>query len=263
MRRKASREKVRAHHGENEVPAESHRCLSEKRLGEVKRRHHVDLACCGDEPLEGRHRAGNRALAQESHQADHREAAIVDLGLQLLSLPLVTLVLVEVEGVVQVQRNRMRQKRATLGVPEHSCYRALECRELTRLAAAHVVSAFAWAEAHRSLGIELEDANVQDDLQLRFVGKVLPELWRADTGRAELVTGNLPRKVDAIRVHAVTDEPSHRYPAVLDLSVAKEANGRFVGLLPELTLTEVERIKESDRRVQPFRQSLQVGLGLR
>ena len=71
------------------------RSLPEQRLGEVQRGHHVDLARCGDEALESWHRAGNCALAQEGHQADHCEAAVVDLNLQLVSLPLVALVLVE------------------------------------------------------------------------------------------------------------------------------------------------------------------------
>merc|ERR1719504_451283 len=44
---------------------------------EVKWRHHVDLARGGDEPLKGRHRAGNCALAKKSHNADLCEAAVV------------------------------------------------------------------------------------------------------------------------------------------------------------------------------------------
>ena len=87
--------------------------LPEQRLREIERGHHVDLARCGDEPLEGRHRAGNCALAKKSKQADLCEAAVVKLNLQPLGLPLVTLVLVEVEGIVQVERDGMRQERAT------------------------------------------------------------------------------------------------------------------------------------------------------
>merc|ERR1719174_2614499 len=156
----------------------------------------------------------------------------------------------------------MRQKRATLRVAEDSLRVALECREHARLAAAHVVSAKAWAEGRRSFGIELEDADSQDDLQLRFVGDALPERRRADAGRAELVARDLPREVDAIRVDAVTDEAGHRDAAVLDLRMAEEANGRFVGLPPELTIGQVERIIESDRRVEVLGERLQVGLGL-
>ena len=188
--------------------------------------------------------------------------SLVELDLQPLSLRLVTLVLAEVEGVEQVQRNRMRQKRATRFVPEHTFHVTLEWREHTRLATPHVVSALAWAFAHRGLGIELEDANGQDNLQLGFVGKVLPELRRADTGRAQLVAGHLPRKVDAVRVDDVAHKPSHRDASVLDLGVAQEANGRLVGLAPELRVREVEGIVESDSWVEILRQRLQVSLAL-
>ena len=86
------------------------RNLTEKRLGEVKWGHHVDLARRRDDTLQERHRPGNRTLAEEAHQADHCKAAVVDLSLQLLGLPLVALVLVEAERVVQVQRSRVGQK---------------------------------------------------------------------------------------------------------------------------------------------------------
>merc|ERR1719440_155721 len=56
------------------------RNLAEQRLGEVEWGHHVDLASCGNEALEGRHRTGNRALAQEAHQADHCETAVINLN---------------------------------------------------------------------------------------------------------------------------------------------------------------------------------------
>ena len=57
--------------------------VAEQRLGEVKRSHHVNLARRRDESFQGRHRAGNCALAQEAHQADHRETTVVDFLLFL------------------------------------------------------------------------------------------------------------------------------------------------------------------------------------
>merc|ERR1719174_3355693 len=94
--------------------------VAEQRLGEVKWGHHVDLSRRRDDTLQERHRPGNRTLAEEAHQTDHGEAAVVDLRLQLLGLPLVALVLVEAERIVQVQRNRVGQKWAALRVFESS-----------------------------------------------------------------------------------------------------------------------------------------------
>ena len=48
--------------------------------------------------------------------------------------------------------------------------------------------------------------------------------------------------MDAVLVHDVSDEASHRDAAVLHLSVAQPPNRRLVGLLPELTLGQVERV---------------------
>ena len=59
---------------------------------------------------------------------------------------------------------------------------------------------------------------------------------------------------------AVADEASHRNASMLDFGVTEKANGRFVRLLPELPFREVEGIEEPNRRVQPFRQSLQICL---
>ena len=69
---------------------------------------------------------------------------------------------------------------ATLCVPEHTLRRALEGREVARLAAAHVVPTLARALRHCRFGVELEDANRQDDLQLSFEGEALPERRGAD-----------------------------------------------------------------------------------
>merc|ERR1719399_2246834 len=85
-----------------EKSSTSIRSLAEERLAEVKWGHHVNLARRWNETFQGRHRARNRSLAQEGHQADHREAAIIDLHQQLLGLPLVALVLVKAERVVQI-----------------------------------------------------------------------------------------------------------------------------------------------------------------
>ena len=55
------------------------------------------------------HRALELRLAEESEEADHGEAAVVDLGDQALGLLLGRLVLGDLEGVEQVERHRVRQ----------------------------------------------------------------------------------------------------------------------------------------------------------
>merc|ERR1719163_2019854 len=241
--------------------------VAENRLAEVKRSHHVDLSRRRDDTLERRHRPGNRTLAEDAHQTDHCEAAIVDLNLQLLRLPLVTLVLVEAERIVQVQRSRVGQKWPALRVFERPdprlsflTLRQIEGREEAGLATPHVVATLPRTPGHRRFGVVLEETDGQEDLPLGFIRDALPKRRRADSWSAQLVAGHLPRKVDAVRVDTVTDEPSHRDAAVLDLGVAQEADGRFVRLIPELTLSKVERVPETDGGVEAFRQSLQVSL---
>merc|ERR1719316_1036983 len=241
------------------------RTLAEERLGEVKRGHHVDLARRWNETFEGRHRAGNRSLAQEAHQADHRQASIVNFRLQLLRLPLVALVLVEAERIIQVQRHRVRQKRKALRVLENPnpglSFHALgqiERREEARLSTPHVVTSLPWALRHRSFGVELEEADGEENLPFGLRGDVLPERWGAHAGCAQFVAGHLPGEVNAVRVDAVPDEPGHCDASVLDLGVTQEADGRFVGLVPELPFSEVQGVPKSDDRVEPFRQSLQI-----
>ena len=46
----------------------------------------------------------------------------------------------------------------------------------------------------------------------------------------------------------------HGHAAVLDLRMAQEADGRFIPLVPEVRLGQVERIPVADNRVELFRQ---------
>ena len=54
--------------------------------------------------------------------------------------------------------------------------------------------------------------------------------------------GELPRPVDAVLVHDVPDKAGHGDAAVLHLGVAQKANSRGIGLVPELSLGQVERV---------------------
>merc|ERR1719469_870602 len=60
----------------------------------------------------------------------------------------------------------------------------------------------------------------------------------------------------------VSDESEHSNTTVLDLSMTQETNGLFVGLSPELGFGQVQRIVESDNRVQLLGQIREVRLGL-
>merc|ERR1719313_2636904 len=61
---------------------------------------------------------------------------------------------------------------------------------------------------------------------------------------------------------AVAHKASHRDATVLDLSMPQETDGRLVGLIPELPLSEVQRIPEPDGWIESFRKRLQVCLRL-
>ena len=56
--------------------------------------------------------------------------------------------------------------------------------------------------------------------------------------------------MDAVGVHNVANEAKHGDTAVLDLALAQEANRRRVRVTPELTLRQVERVEETNDRVQ-------------
>ena len=60
--------------------------------------------------------------------------------------------------------------------------------------------------------------------------------------------GELPRPVDAVLVHDVPDKAGHGDAAVLHLGVAQKADRRLVGLAPELTLAQLERVEVALRK---------------
>ena len=84
-------------------------------------------------------------------------------------------------------------------------------------------------------GVPLEEADAEDDLDLGGLGERVEELDRRHLP-AQLVARHLPREVDAVGVHEVTDEASHRDAAVLDLRVAQPADRLLVRVVPELGL---------------------------
>mmetsp|Transcript_7253 Transcript_7253/g.15075 ORF Transcript_7253/g.15075 Transcript_7253/m.15075 type:complete len:269 (+) Transcript_7253:210-1016(+) len=202
----------------------------------------VRLDAAGEE----RNRARDLGLRKERHDADLREAAVVDLDLEAASLGLLRLLGREPERVVEVERDRVRERRVL----------ARESREGADLAATHVVGA-------GRLVPELKERNDHEDLPLRRLRDRVPLLRRAEVRREGIAgLGHGPRPVDAICLRAVANESKHGDAAVLDLGVAEEGDGGLVRVTPELLLSEVERVEELDRRVALARKLDKVRLGL-
>merc|ERR1719353_1494381 len=72
--------------------------------------HHVDHSRRFDQTLKSGHRAGNRSLAEESHDAEHRKPAVVELDPEPRGLPLLALALLEPEGVEEVEGHGVRRR---------------------------------------------------------------------------------------------------------------------------------------------------------
>ena len=85
----------------------------------------------------------------------------------------------------------------------------------------------------------------------------VPELWGIGRVRHGTAHGG-PGELDAVRMHAVPDERSHRNTAVLDLRVAQPADGGLVAHAPEVSLCETERVVESNNGIEVLGESLEV-----
>jgi len=205
-----------------------------------------DVARVGlQEARERRHGARRLGLGQEAHQPKHRKAAVVDLGEEALRLLLGRGRRGELERIEQVEGHRVRQ--------------LLEGGEVARLAAAHVVRLAVRREHIRVLAPELEEADGQDDLPLGRLGDGVPQRLRRDA-RRHAVGDLVPRESDVVRVHNVANEAGHRDAAVLDLSLAKEANGGLLRVAPELGRRQVERVPVANERVELLGQALKARL---
>merc|ERR1712093_880411 len=120
-----------------------------------------------DQAPQRRDGARDLGLSQEGHDAKHRQAAVVDLRAQLLRLPLVRLVLLQVEGIEELERDGVRDL-------------LLQGRERSGLAAAHVVRLPGGGEDVVVLAPELEETDEEDDLQLRIRRQSIPLVrWAA------------------------------------------------------------------------------------
>merc|ERR1712093_919596 len=142
-----------------------------------ERRH--DLAGVRRDAQAPQRRDGVRdlGLSQEGHDAKHRQAAVVDLRAQLLRLPLVRLVLLQVEGIEELERDGVRDL-------------LLQGRERSGLATAHVVRLPRGCEDVVVLAPEFEETDEEEDLQLRIRRQSIPLVRRA-AGGSNVVKGDL------------------------------------------------------------------------
>jgi len=226
------------------------------RVARREGRHHLAGVRLDAQAVHARH---DEPLARrdEAHDADHSEAAVVDLRLERLGLPLLGHLAREAERVPQVERHRVDGRRDAV----------LEGGEVAGLAALHVVRLPVRRERLVVLSPALQEADRAEDLQLGRRRQRIPLVGGAagggDVRVGDARAGQRPREVDAVRLHDVADEGGHRDAAVLDLGVAEEANrGRLVedaALVAVAHLREAERIPEADHRVQVLGERLQVG----
>jgi len=200
----------------------------------VERRHDVAIVRADADTRQARHGARHLGLREEAHDADLREAAVVDLNEQTLGLLLGRGVLREAEGVEEVEGHRVGE--------------LVEGRHVARLAAAHVVRLAVLLEDVRVLAPELEEGNGEDDLPLGNLRQVVPHDLRR--GANVDARERLPREADVVGMDNVAHERRHRDAAVLDLRLTQEANRRRVRVTPELAARQVERIPEAHNRVE-------------
>ena len=73
--------------------------------------------------------------------------------------------------------------------------------------------------------------------------------------------GHRPRP-DEVGLDAVSNEGKHSNTSMLDFSMTKETNGRFITLIPEIVRRKTKRIVELDSRVQLLSERFQVSLCL-
>ena len=107
----------------------------------------------------------------------------------------------------------------------------------------------------RDLAVRLEHADEGEDLQLADHRDVVPLLLRRHIRDVAAVREERVLALDdAKALHAVAEERGHRDAAVLDLGVAKVADGLVVVERPERHARAAERVPEA--RVQALRRAL-------
>merc|ERR1712037_377931 len=152
----------------------------------------------------------------QAEDANHREATVVDFRQERLLLTLRRHLRGEAKRIPQVERHGVREL-------------ALQRGEIARLATTHVVLLAIHLENRARLRPHLKEAN----------------RWDVCEGTSHWAL-QVPWEVDAVRLHAVADERSHRHAAVLDLRMAKPADR----LGHRVLIDDVKRVPEANDRVE-------------
>ena len=154
-------------------------------------RGHVVAVVRQRDAAERGHGARDLRLGEEAEEAEHGEAAVVDLDEAAALLLLGGGVLREADGIPEVERDRVRDLVLVAG------FRRVKAREGPRLAALGVVGASGTA-----LREELEEADEEDDLPLARLRDLVPELGRRLGG---VVARDVDGQLDAVGVEACVE----------------------------------------------------------
>mmetsp|Transcript_16143 Transcript_16143/g.37626 ORF Transcript_16143/g.37626 Transcript_16143/m.37626 type:complete len:273 (+) Transcript_16143:60-878(+) len=184
-----------------------------------------------------RYRALNLGLGEEAEKAHHGRASVVDFHDAALLLLLRVHLLREPKWVKEVER-------------EDPALAANERRVVARLAAAHVVLGLVLVLLRLELVLipPLEDADGEDDLPLAALRDRVPERRHAahllELRPRLAVHGHGERPGEALLVHEEPHKAGHGDAAVLELSLADEADGRIIGLVEKFLLGKLERVED-------------------
>mmetsp|Transcript_5646 Transcript_5646/g.35049 ORF Transcript_5646/g.35049 Transcript_5646/m.35049 type:complete len:287 (-) Transcript_5646:27-887(-) len=205
-----------------------------------KLRHgHVELALERDhdvarvlrEALDGIERRHDEALrgGEHGHDGELGGAAVVELDVEAALLRLGIVINEEVERVVEVEEE--------LRALAHE--RRVVARDSARLGVVRDLS--------RDLAVRLEHADEGEDLELADHRDVVPLLLRGDVLDVAAVRHGRVGALDGVkRLHAEAEERGHGDAAVLDLGVAKVADGLLVREGPERHLGAAKRVPEAE-----------------
>lgn len=186
---------------------------------------------------------------QEAQDSELSKASVVDFGTKARFPLLSRHVLGELEWIVKVERDRVRDAIRSSG----------EVREVTRNTTSHVVLVCRGGK----LTPELKECNQAEDLPLGIVRDCVPKGRRVGFGGEGIsVQFHRPWELNSVSMDNVSDESKHGNATMLDFSVTKETNGGLVGGSPKGGLSEVQRIIKANNRVEFLGQNLKISLGL-